>query len=142
MYATGIHKEKAFPYINGINVLQLKVSEIITDFLKEGNENYIELGNNLSLYKNIFQYVQSNLFPEIYCSTKRRGFDLKSTFYIIFKTYKDKKNECLGKNLQNYENVSDEKSVYEQKPLKIDYFNEAEEKEVKEHDKNLQRQKK
>ena len=58
------------------------------------------------------------------------------------KTYKDKKNECLGKNLQNYENVCDEKSVYEQKPLKIDYFNEAEEKEVKEHDKNLQRQKK
>ena len=138
MYATGIHKEKAFLYINGINVLQLKVSEIITDFLKEGNENYIELGNNLSLYKN----VQSNLFPEIYCSTKRRGFDLKSTFYIIFKTYKDKKNECLGKNLQNYENVCDEKSVYEQKPLKIDDFNEAEEKEVKEHDKNLQRQKK
>ena len=58
------------------------------------------------------------------------------------KTYKDKKNECLGKNLQNYENVCDEKSVYEQKPLKIDDFNEAEEKEVKEHDKNLQRQKK
>ena len=38
------------------------------------------------------------------------------------KTYKDKKNECLGKNLQNYENVCDEKSVYEQKPLKIDDF--------------------
>ena len=142
MYATGIRKEKDFLYINGINVFQLKVCEIITDFLKEGNENYIELGNNLPLYKNIFQYVQSNLFPEIYCSTKRRGFDLKSTFYIIFKTYKDKKNECLGKNLQNYENVCDEKSVYEQKPLKIDDFNEAEEKEVKEHDKNLQRQKK
>lgn len=55
MYATGIHKEKAFLYINGINVLQLKVSEIITDFLKEENENYIELRNNLSQYKNIFQ---------------------------------------------------------------------------------------
>ena len=57
MYATGIRKEKDFLYINGINVFQLKVCEIITDFLKEGNENYIELGNNLPLYKNIFQYV-------------------------------------------------------------------------------------
>ena len=49
------------------------------------------------------------------------------------KTYKDKKNECLGKNLQNYENVCDEKSVYELKPIQIDDFNEAVEKEVKEH---------
>ena len=39
----------------------------------------------------------------------------------------------LGKNLQNYENVCDEKSVYELKPIKIDDFNEAVEKEVKEH---------
>ena len=37
------------------NVLQRKVSEIITDFLKEENQNYIELRNNLSQYKNIFQ---------------------------------------------------------------------------------------
>ena len=73
------------------NVLQWKVSEIITDFLKEENENYIELRNNLSQYKSIFQYVYSKVFPEIYCSTKRRGFDLKSTFHIIFKTYKVKK---------------------------------------------------
>ena len=49
------------------------------------------------------------------------------------KTYKDKKNERLGKNLQNYENVCDEKSVYELKPIQIDDFNEAVEKEVKEH---------
>ena len=33
--------------------------------------------------------------------------------------------------MQNYENVSDEKSVYEQKPLKIGDFNKTEEKEVK-----------
>ena len=59
MYATGIRKEKDFLYINGINVFQLKVSEIITDFLKEGNENYIELGNNLSQYKNIFNIIFS-----------------------------------------------------------------------------------
>ena len=133
-----ICKEKNFLYLNGKNVLQPKVSEIITDFLKEGNENDIELRNNLSQYKTIFQYVYSNGFPETYCSMERRGFDFKSTFHIIFKTNKDKKLkkkkkkiEQLEKNPQNYE-VFITKRVYEQKPIKINDFNEAEEKEVKE----------
>ena len=65
--------------------------------------------------------------------TGRRGFNLNSTFHIIFKIYKDKKNiEFLGENLQNYKNVPDETNVYEQKPTKINHFNEDEEKEVKE----------
>ena len=38
----------------------------------------------------------------------------------------------LGKNPQKYEGVCNETSVYEQKPIKIDDFNEAEEKEIKE----------
>ena len=51
----------------------------------------------------------------------------------MFKTYKDKKNiEILGKNPNNYEGVRDETHAYEQKPVRIDEFNEAEEKEVKE----------
>ena len=81
-----ICKEKNFLYLNGKNVLQPKVSEVINDFLNEGEENYKDLRNNLSRYKNIFQYVYSNVLPEIYCSTERRGFDLKSSFHIIFKT--------------------------------------------------------
>ena len=68
--------------------------------------------------------------------TERRGNDLKSTFHIIFKTYKDKKKKKktkqLGENLQNYESVHNEASVYEQKPIKTDDFNEAEDKVVKE----------
>ena len=71
------------------NVLQRKVSEIITDFLKEENQNYIELRNNLSQYKNFS--VHMRVFAEINCSTKRRGFNLKSTFDIMLKTYKDTK---------------------------------------------------
>ena len=52
----------------------------------------------------------------------------------MFKTYRDKKNiDPLGKNPHNYESVCNETSVYEQKPTKIDDFNDAEEKEVKEH---------
>ena len=109
----------------------------MTEFLKEDDKNYIALRNNLSQYKSIFQYVYSNVFPEIYCSTDRRGFDLKSTFYIIFKTCKDKKQiEQLGKKPKNYENICNETFVYEQKPIKIDDFNEAGEKEVKERVEN------
>ena len=129
-----ICKEKNFLYFNGKNVLQLKVLEIITDFLNEEENNYRELRNNLSSYKSIFQYVYSNFFPEIYCSTEKRGFDLKSNFHIIFKTYKDKKQlrSSLGKNLENYENMCNETNIYEQKPANIDDFSEVEEKEVKE----------
>ena len=37
----------------------------------------------------------------------------------------------LGKNPQKYEGVCNETSVYQQKPIKTDDFNEAEEKEIK-----------
>ena len=90
--------------------------------------------NNLSSYKNIFQYVYTNVFPEIYCSTEKRGFDLKSNFHIIFKTNKDKKklDSSLGKNPDNYESIRNETNIYKQKPINIDDFNEIEENEVKE----------
>ena len=54
--------------------------------------------------------------------------------FNIFKTSKDKKQmEQFGKNLQNYENICHETCVCKQKPVQIDDFNKAEEKEVKEH---------
>ena len=92
-------REVNFLYLNGKNVLQPKVLEILTNFLAENEKNYVFLRNTLSQYKNIFKYVYSNVFPEIYCATERRGFHLKSTFHIVFKTYKDKKKlNSLGKN--------------------------------------------
>ena len=77
--------------------------------------------------------MYSNVFPEIYCSIEKRGFDLKSNFHIIFKTYKDKKklNSSLGKNPENYQSIRNETNIYEQKPINIDDFNEIEENEVK-----------
>ena len=76
--------------MNGKNALQPKVLEIISEFTDADENNYRLLQTNLSSYKNIFQYVYSNVFLEIYCSTDKRDFDLKSNFHIIFKTYKDK----------------------------------------------------
>ena len=129
-----ICKEKNFLYLNSKNVLQPKLLEIITDFINERDDNFKALRKNLSSHLNIFQYVYSNVFPKIYCSTEKRGFDLKSNFHIIFKTYKDKKKlkSSLGKNSENYETVRSETNMYEQRPINIDDFIEDEEKQVKE----------
>ena len=81
-----ICKEKKFLYLKGKNVLQPKALEIITNFLKEDENNYKDLRKNFLSYKNVLQYVHSNVFPEIYCSTEKRVFKLKSHFHIIFKT--------------------------------------------------------
>ena len=64
-----ICQEKNFLYLNGKKVLQLKVLEIISKSIDANEGNYRILQNNLSAYKNIFQYVYSNVFQEIYCST-------------------------------------------------------------------------
>ena len=73
------------------------------------------------------------MHPEVYCSTERGGFDLRNKFHLVFKTYKDKKKlEQSGKNLQNYTFERNESFVFEQKPIKIDMFNDEEEKEIKE----------
>ena len=128
-----IYEEKNFVYLNGKNVLQPKVLQIIGEFIEKDEKNHRLLQNNLSCYKNIFQYVYSNVYPEIYCSTEKRGFDLKGNFHIMFKTYKDKMQmHTMGKNPINYENIRKETNIYEQKPVKIDDFNDAEEAKVKE----------
>ena len=85
-----ICKEKNFLYLKGKNVLQPKVLKIISEFIDEDKSNSYKI--NLSSYKIILQYVYSNVFPEIYCSTEKRGFELMSNFHIIFKTCKDKKH--------------------------------------------------
>ena len=125
--------EKRFLYLNGKNVLQPKVLQIIAEFIETDEKNYRLLQNNLSAYKNIFQYVYSNVYPEIYCSTEKRGFDLKSNLHIMFKTYNDKvQMRALGKNPNNYENIRKETNIYEQKLINIDDFNDSEEADVKE----------
>ena len=128
-----ICQEKNFVYLNGKNVLQPKVLQIISEFIKADDNNYRLFQNNFSSYKKFFQYVYSKLFPEIYCSTEKRGFNLNSNFHIMFKTYKDKKQlqNNIGKNPANYETIRKEINIYKQKPVNIDDFNEFEEAEVK-----------
>ena len=57
-------RKENFIYLDGKNVLLPKVSEILANFMAENEKNYVLLRNNLSQYKNIFQYVYLNVFPE------------------------------------------------------------------------------
>ena len=132
-YYKFIFEEKIFIYLNGKNVLQPTVLPIIVDFVERDEKNLRLLQNNLAQYKNFFQFVYSNVYPEIYCANEKRGFDLKSNFHILFKTYKDKMQmKSMGKNSINYKTVRKEAHVHKQKPMSVDDFNEAKEAEVKE----------
>ena len=121
-----------FLHLNGKNVLYSKVSDIINNFMEVDEKNYGRLRNNLCQFRNSFWYVHSRVYPEIYCSTERRGFDLKSTFHIVFKAYKDKKNRT---NREKATKLRDRKKwnlPFEQKPIEIGIFHDEEEKEIKE----------
>ena len=81
-----------FLYINGKNVLYLKAAEIIWKFIQADEKNFNKLQNNVCQFKNMFEYVYSNVYPEVYCSTERRGFDLRSNFTLFLKPIRPKKS--------------------------------------------------
>ena len=131
-----IYEEKNFIYLNGRHVGQPGVLEIVVGFLHQGKQNLRMLQEHLARYKDIFQYVYSHLFPEVYTSSEKRGLDLKSNFHILFKTYRDKqimRQQSLAKNQANYENEQPKKThENEQKPIKnFNEFSDGEKQEVK-----------
>ena len=95
------------------------------------------LQEHLARFKDIYQYVYSHVFPEVYTTSEKRGFDLKSNFHILFKAHCDKmlmRQQSTAKNPANYE-VQNQKETceFDQKPIKnFDQFSDSEEREVKE----------
>ena len=126
-----------FIYLNGKDVSQPGVLEIVGNFIDQGKKNLRMLQENLAWYKDIFQYVYSHVFPEVYTSTEKRGFDLRSNFHIMFKTYRSKMmmyQQATAKNPANYESKRNESCKLEQKPMKnFDEFSDSEEQELKQH---------
>ena len=64
------------------------------------------LQEHLARYKEIYHYVYSHVFPEVYTTSEKRGFDPKSNFHILLKTYRDKqimRQQSLAKHQANYE---------------------------------------
>ena len=130
-----ICEEKNFIYLNGRDVGQPGVLEIIGNFIDQGKRNLRMLQENLARYKDIFQYVYSHVFPEVNTTSEKRGFDLKSNFHIMFKTYRDKmmmRQQSLAKNPANCETERKETCEFEQKPVKnFGEFSDSEEQEIK-----------
>ena len=95
------------------------------------------LQTSLVHYKDIYQYVYSHVFPEIYSTSKKRGIDLRSNFYIMFKVYRDKlmmRQQQLAKQpINDAANEKHEQCEFEQKPIKnFDEFSNGEEEQFKE----------
>ena len=129
-----ICEESNFTYLSGRDVGHPGILKIVGKFIDQKKENLRPLQKYLARYKDIYQYVYSHVFPEVYTTSEKRGFDLKSNFHILFKSYRDKqlmRQHSTAKNLSNYEDVKKETSEYEQKPIKnFDSFNNEEENEI------------
>ena len=97
-----ICEEKNFIYLNGRDVGQPGVLEIVGGFIDGGKQNLRLLQEHLARFKDFCQQVYSYVFPEIYTTSEKRGFDLKSNFHILFQSYRDKimmRQQSLAKNL-------------------------------------------
>ena len=120
---------------DGRDVSQPGVLEIVGRFINQDKSNFCMLKQNLANYKDIFQYVYSHTFSEIYSMSEKRGIDLKSNFHILFKTYKDKQTiryNQLAKQPTNYEGDHPETNEFEQKPIpEFNEFTDEKEYELK-----------
>ena len=108
--------------------------EMVGDFIDQGKQNLRMLQEHLAQFKDIYQYVYSHVFPEMYTTSEKRGFDLKSNFHILFKAYHDK---MMLRRQQQQQQIAkkeqQETSESEQKPIKnFDQFSDSKEREVKE----------
>ena len=113
-----ICEEKKFVYLNGRDVGQPGALEIVGDFIDQGKKNLRLLQEHLAQFKDIYQYVYLHVFHEVYTTSEKREFDLKSNFHIIFKSYCDKISlKQTAKQESNYQN-NIERFEYEQKPIK------------------------
>ena len=112
--------EKNFIYLNGRDVGQPRVLKIVRGFTDQGKQNLRLIQKHLARFKDIFQYVYLLVFPEVYTTSEKRGFNLKSNFHILFKEYRDKmmmRQHSLAKNSANYKQQN-ETCEFEQKPIK------------------------
>ena len=106
-------------YLNGKTVIYSKLADTISRFIETGTKNFVKLRDNLLRFKNIFRYVYSFTYPDIYFSTEKCRFDTISTFHVGFTKCKDEANcEQAGKNPKNFAPLAE--NSFEQTPIKVD----------------------
>ena len=70
-----ICEEKNFIYLNGQDVGQPDVPEIVGGFIDGGKQNLRLLQEHLAQLKDVHLYVCLHVFPEIYTTSEKRGFE-------------------------------------------------------------------
>ena len=83
--------------------------------------------------KTFFSGFTQMCFQKFIAQPKKEVSTSKVIFTLYLKPKRTKKQleSSMGKNPRNYESIKKETNIYEQKPINIDDFNEAEEAEVK-----------
>ena len=66
-------------------MLHSRIAYIVWRFICEDENNYKKLRENLRKHEKVFQYVYSSVYPDVYCNSEQRSFDIKSKFQIKFK---------------------------------------------------------
>ena len=83
-------RKKKLVYLNGKNFVQPGVLEIVVDFIDQDKINLRLLQQNLFARKTSFSLFMRMSVQKFTVLLKKRGFNLKSNFHILFKTYRDK----------------------------------------------------
>ena len=80
-----ICENENFIYLNGKNVLYVKMAQIVMDYLNKDPTNIFPLKRCLQKNMKALHFAYSRCFPEIYSLIDKRGIDLKGEYLPSFK---------------------------------------------------------
>ena len=109
--------------------------EIVGGFIDQGKQNLRMLQEHLVRFNDIYHYVYSHVFPEVYTTSEKIGFDLKSNFHTLLKACRDKILIKTSIDREKSSNLQNQKETceFDLKLIKnFDQFSDSEEREVKE----------
>ena len=95
---------KNFMYMNGLEVLHPKVTEIVMQYLKSDPKSIEEFIVYFNKFQQIYQYACSMLFVKFSVQNQKCGIDSRAFFMLHFKDWQDKKRrrKDIGKSAEAY----------------------------------------
>ena len=88
-------------YLDGKNIIYPQVAEIVMNYMEADDKNFDKLKRKLIENKKIFQFVYSSVYPEVYSLVKKRGMDMRNSFHLKFKKWKNRK-KYSQKSIKGY----------------------------------------
>ena len=96
-----ICKPDNFMYLNVKNVIYPRLADIVWNYIEEDEQNFNKIKKWLVDNIKIFQFVYSNVYPEVYRLVEKRGIELRNNFHLKFKDWKDRK-KYWQKSIEGY----------------------------------------